>query len=196
MQLQLSLIVRIRTMELSRHTSQFAPLPVFSGRFRFAPFGTFYYWRKLVHTPVLYGADASRFTNFIDDRAPHQASENLPCPGLHRLRHVPLSHATRVSYPITEFSFFLLFAHATDAFFQAPPIFHSRMPNFYCLRSLAPLLFELTYFCRASSIRSRISIFAVFSTFCVFLRPRSPSICRLALINLGVNRHLSDGYCL
>ncbi len=57
--------VCIRTTELSRHTLQFAPLPVFSGRFGFAPFGAFYYWRKLVLTPVLYGADVSRFANLF-----------------------------------------------------------------------------------------------------------------------------------
>ncbi len=60
--------------ELSQHTSQFAPLPVFSGHFRFAPLGAFYFWRIVVHTPVFYGADVSRFANFIFNRAPHQAS--------------------------------------------------------------------------------------------------------------------------
>ncbi len=67
----------------------------FSGHFRFAPFGAFYYWHKLVHTPVLYGADVFLIReNFIYDRAPRQAAKNLLRPGPHRSQHVPLSHAT------------------------------------------------------------------------------------------------------
>ncbi len=47
------------------------------------------------------------------------------------------------------------------------------------------------------SIRGRVSVFAAFSAPCsgefhIFLRPRSPSICRLVLVNLGMNRCLSD----
>ncbi len=73
--------VRIRTTELSRHTSQFAPLPVFTSRFRFAPLGAFYYWRKLVHTPVLYGADVFSIREiYSQSRATSSVFETLPRP--------------------------------------------------------------------------------------------------------------------
>ncbi len=169
--------VHIRTTDLSRHTPQFAPLPVFSDRFRFAPFGAFYYWRKLVHTPVLYGADVlSIRKNFIYDRAPRQASENLPHPGSHRSRRIPLSHAT-----VAWVSFHQISVCGCQTF-TACVVRHLQVLHIFAARP---------------SVCSRISVLAAFSAPCsgrfrAFLRLRSPPICRFALLNLGANRRLSD----
>ncbi len=75
--------------------------------------------------------------------------ENLPLPGPHRSRHI--CHATIAWVtPLPNFPFLLFFARAAGASFRAPPIFHSRVPNFYCLRGPAPLVFKLAYFCCTS----------------------------------------------
>ncbi len=187
--------------------ASFFRLPVFSGRFRFAPFGAFYYWHKLVHTPVLYRANVlSTRENFIYDCAPRQASENLPRPGPHRLRYVPLSYAP-VACVTRSPNFPSFFACAAGASFRTPPIFRSRVPNFYCLRGPTPLVLKLAYFCRASShtwprlpVCGRVSVLAAFSAPCsgrfrAFLQLRSPPICHLALVNLGANRRSAERRC-
>ncbi len=122
--------------------------------------------------------------------------ENLPRLGPHRLQHVP--RAARLSCELLQRRILLFQPRVLP--FRAPPIFRSRVSNFYCLCGLAPPAFDFAYYCRASfrtqlrlSVHSCVSVFTAFSAPCsggfrVFLQPHSPPICRLALVNLGANR--------
>ncbi len=139
--------VRIRTTELSQHTSQFAPLPVFSGHFRFAPLGAFYYWWSLVHTPVLYGADVFPIRKIYSRSCATLSVLKI----FHNRGRIVRDTSPRATRPSPD-----LFYHQNLLFeprvlpFWAPPIFRLRVPNFYCLCGLAPPGFNVAYYCHTA----------------------------------------------
>ncbi len=185
-------LVRIWTMELSRHMSQFAPLPVFSGRFRFAPFGAFYYWCIVNHTPILYGADVSRFANLIFNRTPRQASWNSSTSWAASFAtRPPEPHDCRVSYPIAEFSFLLLTPRVLPSEPRQFSVCGCRTFTACVVRHLLFSNSRIIAVCHF--IHDRVFVFAALSAPCsggfrVFLRLHSLLICLLVLVNLGVNR--------
>ncbi len=74
----------------------------------------------------------------------------------------------RLSRELPHRQIFLFIAHTAGASFQALPIFRLRVPNFYCLRGMAPPVFELAYYRRTSFCMRPHLHFC--GTFCHLLR--------------------------
>ncbi len=178
--------VRFQTMELSRHTLQFAPQPGFSSHFRFAPLGAFYCWRTVVHTPVLQRSGCISIRElYFWSCAMSSILKTFRVLG--RIVRNMSPRAMRLSRELLHRQIFII--RATGDPLSSPANF-----PFVGAELLLPVRSGTSWF-RLRVLLPRVFPYAAASPFLRHLPPPAPAgsvfscglICRLALVNLGAN---------
>ncbi len=158
---------------------QLAPQQVFADHLTFAPLGAFTTNVLAVPTPVLQRSGCifdREFSPSIVHHVGKRFDSDLPHTRLHCSCHVLPSHATVACVTSSRF---LLFEPQVLPF-QPRWFFHPQVPNFHCLRSMAPFPFGITSF-RCVSFRMRLCFRflrhfppLLRRVFVLFSRPHSP----------------------